>query len=560
MVSFPYTLIILSLYQKFIPPGEIMRKFILFTLIFSVFAVLHVYVMEKTDYFHLQEKTAWHISFSEEEGQMTMHWERLPYPSLYRIEAFSKTTGLVAGGAPYHLFYTDITLRPQQSLPKTAIPMYYQITAYGLFGRLTSPMEPAPNPNYTDPPSPVIIRHYTEEHPASRKPYLLWHTVPKAVCYEVEFFSAPPENEEATDPSTLSPLARYDKIFTNGWQADLDELRLPDRLYWRVRALDLTRRPIGVFSKAEALVADASLPVPDRPLLNDFDQMPGEDVPLYPVYQWIPMHGVDRYEVELCVTPPKEEYDTVPTPDRAWHMVVTDSFSCYDEYPRPYAGAYYWRVRGIDEAGRTVGRYSDAAQFVVPERRQRPFAAAFGDSITHGGGALSYSPFNLEYNYTTYLDFPAANLGRSGDTAHTSRLRFDEDVLPYHPHNLLILTGSNDLRADLSAAAIIEDLDAIGKKCRQNDIRPIFLTLMPLDPANIERAFHTETDENWPKKLRTINDFIRQQEYYIDLEPYFYDPTGMLLNPDLSIDGLHPDIRGKMLMAEIINAHPDQFR
>ena len=53
---------------------------------------------------------------------------------------------------------------------------------------------------------------------------------------------------------------------------------------------------------------------------------------------------------------------------------------------------------------------------------------------------------------------------------------------------------------------------------------------------------------------------MRQQDYYIDLEPYFYDSTGTLLDTELSVDGLHPDIRGKMLMAEIINAHPEQFR
>ena len=331
-------------------------------------------------------------------------------------------------------------------------------------------------------------------------------------------------------------------------------------MLFRSRVLDLQRRPIGGFSIAEPLVTNAALAPPDYPLLNPFDKMPEASVPLYPVYQWIPMHGVERYEVELLVKPPEKEHSLAPSPDRAWHMVVNDSFSCYDEYPRPYAGPYYWRVRGIDEDGHTVGRYSNTAHFVVPERQRRPFAAVFGDSITHGGGALSYSPFNLEYNYDTYLNFPAYNLGRSGDTAHDSLLRFEGDVLPYHPHNLIILTGSNDLRSDTSAASIIQDLTAIGEKCRQNDIRPIFLTLMPINPANIAQAFHTETDENWRGKLRAINAFIRQQDYFIDLEPYFYDPTGTLLNTELSIDGLHPDIRGKMLMAEIINAHREKFR
>ena len=537
-----------------------MKKFILFLSVVALLATVNIYAIEKTDYFQLREKTSWHISFTENDGRMILHWDKLPYPCLYRVDTLSETTGAVAKELRYHTFDTSFTLNDYCAVSSTAIPMYYQITAYGLFGALTKPIAPVPNPNYPTPAAPVPIYHYTEENPASLRPYLVWHTVPAAVCYEVEFLSAPPEKENGTEISAFHHLFSTTQIYTNGWQADLSALDIQSPIYWRVRALDLYRQPIGVFSRAEPLIVDASLPSPDRPLLNYFDQMPEDDIPLYPVYQWIPMHGVNRYEVELLIKPPTTERGTLPSADRIWAMTVDDSFSCYDEYARSYAGPYYWRVRGIDEEGNTIGTYSDTARFIVPSRRGRAFAAAFGDSITHGGGALSYSPFNLEYNYTTYLDFPAQNLGRSGDTAHDSLLRFEADVLPYHPYNLLILTGSNDLRSDLSAVSIIKDLEGIREKCRANDIRPIFLTLMPINPDHINQAFHTETDPGWYDKMRLINAFIRQQEYYIDLEPYFYDPTHTLLDASLSIDGLHPDIRGKMLMAEIINAHKEKFR
>ena len=194
----------------------------------------------------------------------------------------------------------------------------------------------------------------------------------------------------------------------------------------------------------------------------------------------------------------------------------------------------------------------------MADHATRALAGAFGDSITHGGGAVSYSPASLEYSYTTYLDFPTVNLGRSGDTSHTTMLRFDSDVLPYQPLNLFILTGSNSLRADtISAQDIIADLAAIAQKCERNNIRPIFLTLMPINPANIYAAFQTETDPAWHQKMDEVNAYIRRQPYYIDLEPYFYDQRQMYLDPSLSIDGLHPDIVGKMLMGEIINAHKE---
>ena len=237
------------------------------------------------------------------------------------------------------------------------------------------------------------------------------------------------------------------------------------------------------------------------------------------------------------------------------------SNAIYDEYARPYAGIYYWRVRGLDAQNNTIGTWSDTASFAVKTLSDhRLYAAALGDSITHGGGAVSSSPAFLEYSYTTYLPFDCINLGRSGDTSHTTLERFDQDVLPADPINLLILTGSNSLRADtLTAQDIIKDLDDIRGKCIAHDIRPIFITLLPLNPERITLAFHVETDPTWQWKLNTVNAWIRSQDYYIDMEPYFYDSSRHILNPYLSTDGLHPDIDGKRMMAEIILKYRDQL-
>ena len=125
---------------------------------------------------------------------------------------------------------------------------------------------------------------------------------------------------------------------------------------------------------------------------------------------------------------------------------------------------------------------------------------------------------------------------------------------------MIILTGTNSLRApNINSLAVIDDLTEIRNKCYQNGIRPIFLTLVPISPTNIKNAFHTETDPNWRHKLDQINGFVREQQYYIDLEPYFYDIMGTKLDDRLSVDGLHPDIEGKMKMGEIINQHKNLF-
>ena len=537
-----------------------MKKFIAFAIILSICTILNVFLVEKTDFFELANQKSLNVSFKEDNGTVILEWEKLPYPCLYLVETFSKTTGLIPNEETFHKFAQDITLDSKYELPSTAIPMYYQVTAFGIFGRLASPFDVISHPNYANPSSPVPIFHYDENNPASLKPYLVWHSVPRAVIFEVEILSAPPEKEGGIELSEKHHLFSTQRVYTNGYQADLTAWEDKRELYYRVRALDLDRKPIGIFSHSEKIIIDKKVVPPNYPLINTFDKMPNAITPLYPVYQWIPMNDERRYEVELMIEPPNSEQGTEQSKNREWYLIVNDSFSCYDEYPRPYAGKYYWRVRAIDQNGKTVGKYSATAQFTVPEHDNRIFAAAFGDSITHGGGALSYSPANGEYSYTTYLDFPALNLGRSGDTAHTSALRFADDVLPYHPYNLLILTGSNDLRSDTTAEEIIKDLKDIQTLCEKNDIRPIFLTLMPINPANIEKAFKTPSDQNWMQKMKKINDFIKSQAYYIDIEPYFYNKNHTLLDNEMSIDGLHPDIKGKMLMAEIVNMHKNLLR
>ena len=540
-----------------------MKKFLLFTAIILSFTLLTILVMEKTDVLGLAGREL-APTFRETDGRLQLSWNRLPYPCFYRIESYSRTTGLVANEPSSHLFQGDFTFDSSYQVPRTAIPMYYRVTAYGMFGRLTPPSEPIENPDFPlDNTSPVSIFHYTENHKASQMPFLVWHTVPTAVCYEVELLSDPPKQEGGTKPATKKEghLESTRQIYTNGWQADLRPYARRGVVYWRVRALGLHHEAIGEFSKAEPIHIDPALPSPNAPLINDFDQMPNFQQPVYPVYQWIPLHGMMHFEVELLTQPPEAPNGTQPDPRRYWSKIVDSANTCYDEYARPYAGEYYWRVRALDKKNNPVGTWSDAAKFTMPEYSGRIKAAVLGDSITHGGGAVSYSPAALEYSYTTYLDFPCLNLGRSGDTSHMTADRFDTDVLHFQPENLLILTGSNSLRSStISAQSVINDLDTIRAKCEGNNIRPVFLTLMPINPKNIKYAFHTDTDPNWKLKLNLINGWIRQQEYFIDLEPYFYDASRKEMDTGFSIDGLHPDIRGKMLMGEIINAHKNVLR
>ena len=533
--------------------------FIITALLMAFFAIFTLFITEITDVLKLSKQNI-SVTFAQSGEDTIMSWTPIDYPCVYTIETFNQSTGLVRGAPEFHLLTKEESLTSNYTVPRAPIPTFYSISARGFFKELFHTEKLAENPNFPIPPRPEMIFHYPEDAPASLMPFIVWHVVPDAVCYEFELLNAPPEVEGGIEHSTNHHLYSTTQIFTNGFQANLRPYQNQKPLYFRVRALGLKKEPIGEWSHSEIIFLDSSKEIPNCPLINNFDFMSYKRLPMYPVYDWIPIHDGFKYEVELLDHPPTVENDVEPSADSLWRQTTIDKSSCYDEYIRPYAGPYYWRVRALDEKGNPIGTWSNSEKFIVEDFQEGIDTAIFGDSISHGGGAVSYSPRSLEYTYATYLDFPVVNLSRSGDTSRTTLERFEQDVLPVHPTNVIVSTGANSLRdTSISAENIINDLTEINRLCLRNNIRPIFLTLTPLNPANIEYAFHTPTDPDWATKMRSVNKFIKRLPYFIDVEPYFVDENGEM-NSTLSIDGIHPDLRGKILISELINKNRHLFR
>ena len=322
-------------------------------------------------------------------------------------------------------------------------------------------------------------------------------------------------------------------------------------LYWQERPLDFDGYPIGAESGPRPLESsvipvsrNAPLPRPDRS---------GErgGALLYPVYSYVGNPGASSYEIEVLSAYPENTEGTAHSMYRigGGDFLYTDF---YDDTPR--FGTWYWRVRGKDEEGNPVGQWS------LPQKRQFSTEGytigLYGDSITHGGGRMSYGPNDLEYSYGHYLDFDTINLGDSGNTSHDMVERFDRDVLPFHLKYLLILGGSNSLRGGVPAEEVIRDLQEIQQKCRDHNIVPILLTLPPINPSSIDKVFHEPTAEGWEEAFRKVNAFIRTQPHIDTAAAFLYDN---LMPEYLALDGLHGDVEAKKRMADMINRHIGEF-
>ena len=400
---------------------------------------------------------------------------------------------------------------------------------------------------------PLALSHYGASQPASVSPLLVWNKNIDAVYYEIEFFDRLPDNLSNRE---ISPdhIFFSAQVYTNAYNPRLDEFAAADigtkPLYWRVRAMNLDKTAQTSFSVPEPLYTDSRLPIVNAPIPNITYNNERGEVLLYPVYSWIPNYGARKFEVEVLSAPPENPNGTTPSKYRI-ATLKTNICEVYDDVPRSGLDHFFWRVRGFAEDGSPVGTYSAARAFLT-NPNEKWEAAIYGDSISHGGGHISFGPADWEYSYSCYLNFKTVNLSQSGDTSSSMVERFNRDVPQFHPQYLLIMGGSNSLRGGATVDGVIADLKALQLKCLENNIKPIFLTLPPINPANIKKAFDEDTVEDWQDRFMAVNDFIRNNLVHIDVAAQFNSNDG-LLPTKYGLDGLHLDVPGKKIMAQLIN-------
>ena len=363
---------------------------------------------------------------------------------------------------------------------------------------------------------------------------LRWEPVPQAVRYAVRV-------KRGSAGAVMKTIATMAYVYTTGLHLPLMTYGSADDLYWTVQPLGYDGMPLAAESAPRPVRAETV--DPDAPVLTaQFDAM--AYAPLYPVYAWIPLAGQQVHEVEVY----RREADR----DRYVHTLRGGEYDVYDDMPFTVPGTYVYRVRGITESGTPISNWSAYGTFTVADRTP---IAALGDSITHGGGAITVPPSYILYDWETYCTVPVKNLGHSGDTTEAMLARFERDVLPFSPRVLIIMGGVNDYRVGIYGAETVRNLAALREKCRAHGITPIFLTATPIRPALMTaRMTITTPPPDWWAHRDYINNWVMQQEYSIDVASVLADENGEL-EEKYTTDGLHPDLMGKKYIGETVDAY-----
>ena len=364
---------------------------------------------------------------------------------------------------------------------------------------------------------------------------LRWAPYNGAVRYEVRILVRTAEGR-------MVEQQKLSRVYTTGVHIPLTGLLPQDDLYWTVQPLSYDGTPIAAASEPQP-VSEALADPPAPVLTAEYDKM--AYAPLYPVYSWIPLSGQTHHEVEVYRR-------AADGRDVFLHTLQAGEQDVYDDAPFTVPGHYVYRVRGVTTAGTPISDWSAGGTFdVVPHTP----IAAIGDSITHGGGAITLPPSYTLYDWETYCTVPVKNLGHSGDTTADMLARFDRDVLPFAPRVLIIMGGVNDYRSGVYGAQTVRNLAALGEKCRAHGITPIFLTVTPIRPAWMTKRMTIMTPpSDWMDHRDYINDWVRQQEFSVDVSSTLADANGEL-EAAYTTDGLHPDYMGKKHIGQTVDSY-----
>ncbi|MEO6487874.1 MAG: arylesterase [Thermoanaerobaculia bacterium] len=157
---------------------------------------------------------------------------------------------------------------------------------------------------------------------------------------------------------------------------------------------------------------------------------------------------------------------------------------------------------------------------------------AFGDSLTagYGAGAGEDYPSRL----AGMIDTAVVNAGVSGETTEGALLRLDADVLARDPRVVIVGLGGNDFLRSVPIASTEANLRSIVTRIQGAGAMVILLGFrFPSLAASYEKMYERVAREEGALLIPDLLD-------------------GILRDPSLKSDDIHPNGRGYQVMAERI--------
>jgi lysophospholipase L1-like esterase len=174
-----------------------------------------------------------------------------------------------------------------------------------------------------------------------------------------------------------------------------------------------------------------------------------------------------------------------------------------------------------------------------------PTVVFMGDSITEGWSVGDPSLFTRG----------VLDRGISGQTSPQMLVRFYQDVVTLHPQAVHIMAGTNDVAGNTGPSSpedFKNNLRAMVDIAAANHIRVVLASILPAE------GFPWRRDIQPVEQIRQLNAWLRQfagehKLIYADYYSALTTPSGAF-RPELSNDGVHPNLDGYAAMRQIADA------
>jgi len=157
----------------------------------------------------------------------------------------------------------------------------------------------------------------------------------------------------------------------------------------------------------------------------------------------------------------------------------------------------------------------------------------FGDSLTEGVGAGG-SGNDYPAILSRKVAWPVINAGVGGDTTQDATQRIEEDVLAHNPRMVIVMLGGNDYLRKIPLEKTLANIDTIVAKIQDYGAIVVLVT----SRLGILK-------DNYTKEFKSIAQ--RREALFV---PNVM--KGILTDPKLKYDRIHPNADGYCLIAERI--------
>jgi lysophospholipase L1-like esterase len=158
---------------------------------------------------------------------------------------------------------------------------------------------------------------------------------------------------------------------------------------------------------------------------------------------------------------------------------------------------------------------------------------AFGDSLTAGYGAAAGDDYPAKLS--SLINAPVINAGVSGDTTEAALARLDQDVLSRDPRIVIVGLGGNDFLRGVPISETETNLRAAARRIHGAGAMVVILGFrFPSLNVSYEKMYERVAKD---ESCLLIPDLL----------------DGIMANPSLKSDEIHPNARGYQLMAERVS-------